>query len=130
MMVRRVRVVESRGYVRGDVAPVLAPIIVDGPEGMQRRQSAVDKARQRMELGRLPSDEITIQIGSQLMHSTAIPAIGAPSDGGQHFVYAAVEVLRGADLSLDVETSSGGRLQISSSARERECEESNRNVTP
>ena len=68
MMVRRVRVVESRSYVRGHVAPVLAPIIVDGPKGMQRRQSAVYEARQRMELGRLPSDEVTILIGSQLMH--------------------------------------------------------------
>ena len=69
MVVRRVRVVESRGHVRGHVAPVLPPIIVDGPEGMQRRQSAVYEARQRMELGRLPSDEVTIQIGSQLMHA-------------------------------------------------------------
>jgi hypothetical protein len=60
MMVRRVRVVESRGYVRGDVAPVLPPIIVDGPEGMQRRQSAVYEARQRMDLGRLP------QLGRQM----------------------------------------------------------------
>ena len=67
-MVRRVRVVESRGYVRGHIAPVLAPIIVDGPKGMQRRQSAVYEARKRMELGRLPSDEVTIQIGPQLMH--------------------------------------------------------------
>ena len=70
MMVRRVRVVESRGHVRGDVAPVLAPIIVDGPERVQRRQSAVYEARQRMQLGRLPSDEVTIQIGSQLMHGS------------------------------------------------------------
>ena len=68
MMVRRMRVVESRGYVRGNVAPVLAPIIVDGPEGMQRSQRAVYEARQGMELGRLPSDEVTIQIGSQPVH--------------------------------------------------------------
>jgi hypothetical protein len=40
-----------------------------------------------------------------MRHSIADAAIGAPDDGGQHYVYDGVEVFRGADLRVDVERS-------------------------
>ena len=102
MMVGRVRVVEGRGHMRGHVAPVLPPIVVNGTERVQRRQRAVYEARQRMELGRLSGDEVALQIGSNLMHEPLDRrvAIGAPRSA-EGIRYAPVfEVSRRVDLRL------------------------------
>ena len=119
VMTRRVRVVDSCSHVRGDIGPVLPPKIVDGSEGMQRRQGAVYETRKRMELGRFPSDKVTIQIGSQLVHAPLDDVtlqIERQGKASRSCIYARVEVSCGGDLRLDIERSIGVKLQISSYA--------------
>src|SRR5262245_36728068 len=68
MVARRARVVECRRNVGSDVPPVLPAIVVDGAERMQRCQRAVYEACERVELGGLTCEEVTIEVGSKSMH--------------------------------------------------------------
>src|SRR5262249_31703707 len=47
---------------------VLPAIVVDGAERMQRCQRAVYEACERVELGGLTCEEVTIEVGSKSMH--------------------------------------------------------------
>ena len=97
------RVIKRGCHVGGDVHPVFPPIVVDGAQGMQRRERTMYEAGERVKLGRLTGDEVTFEVGSKSVHRppTAQAASTKPDEDTDKSVSMSNGVVSAADETLD-----------------------------